>query len=43
MNDVSHHEATMRFLYGYVVRKKYIASRPGRYHSSMGQTKLETL
>ena len=21
MNDVSHHEATMRFLYGYVVQK----------------------
>ena len=21
MNDVSHHEASMRFLYGYVVRK----------------------
>ena len=27
MNDVSHHEATMRFLYGFVVMKKL--SRPG--------------
>ena len=30
MNDVSHHEATMRFLYGYVVRKNI--SRPGTSH-----------
>ena len=28
MNDISHHEATMRFLYGYVVRKNI--SLPGR-------------
>ena len=27
MNDVSHHEATMGFLYGYVVRKNI--SHPG--------------
>ena len=27
MNDVSHHEATMQFLYGYVVRKN--VSHPG--------------
>ena len=28
MNDVFHHEATMRFLYGYVVRKNI--SPPGQ-------------